>query len=686
MQIDTGATLLANGGLGDGNDTLDVAGTLNTGAGTFDLAIGNDTFVVHDSTNVIGTVIGGAGVDTLNTDIATTANLQVVQTFETLTKTGVGTLNVNGPGTSDFSTINVNAGTLNVAAGADISAAAAGTLTATVATGATLNVNGAFGCGTGSDSLTIAGNVAGNGTIDQCGGDDLLRLRDGANVSSYAGVLDGGAHTVGVGDTVELDIATSLNFAQGTVTNYENLLKSNVGIATLSGAHSYDSTTISGGTLDVDGSLTTPTVAFTNATGTAALNVDGTVQASGATQALITGSAGSNTVSVAAGGTLLASGDLGVGADTLDLAGTLNTGGGVFMLADGDDSFVIHDGTNLIGTVDGGTGFDSLNANISGIADFGAVSTFEQLIKSGAGTLNINGPAPSDFVSVDVQAGTLNIASAGSLNGMQSATVASGATLVVDGSLTFTAGADLFTVAGEVRGLSTIDLLDGADTLTIRDGADLSGLATSISGGTGIDTLTADIAGSATLGGAIDFETLIKTNVGTFNIFGPAASQFDTVLVQGGTLHIGAGAVVDPQTTVVDAGATMTVDGTYIGTIDDDTFTVSGTVNGTGTIGLLAGDDVLSINDGGNISGLTNPLDGGTHTPAGDSVVLNFASGGTFAGGDVINFENLVKQGAGTATLTGAHAYSGGSAVQGGALTVAGGLRRRPCPSPITRL
>ncbi|WP_230979579.1 autotransporter outer membrane beta-barrel domain-containing protein [Steroidobacter gossypii] len=675
VQINTGASLRANGSLGDGNDTLDVAGTLDTGAGTLDLGIGNDTFVVHDSTNVIGTVIGGAGVDTLNTDIATTANLQVVQTFETLTKTGIGTLNVNGPGTSDFSTINVNAGTLNVAVGADISAAPAGTLAATVATGATLNVNGAFGCGTGSDSLTIAGNVTGNGTIDQCGGDDLLRLRDGANLSGYAGVLDGGAHTVGVGDTVELDITTSLDFAQGTVSNYENLLKSNVGIATLSGAHGYDSTTISGGTLNVNGSLTTPTIAFTNVTGTTALTIEGTVQASGPTQTLISGSTGNNSVTVAAGGTLLATGDLGAGDDTLDLAGTLNTGGGVFMLADGDDQFVIHDGTNLIGTVDGGTGFDSLNANIAGVAEFGAVSTFEQLIKSGVGTLNINGPAPSDFVSVDVQAGTLNIAPAGSLNGMQSAAVASGATLVVDGSLTFTSGADLFTVAGEVSGLSTIDMLDGADTLTIRDGADLSGLATSISGGTGTDTLTADIAGSANLGGAIDFETLIKTNVGTFNILGPAASQFDTVLVQGGTLHVGAGAVVDPQTTVVDAGATMTVDGTYTGTIDDDTFTVSGTVNGIGTIDLLAGDDVLTINDGGDISGLTHPIDGGAHTPAGDSVVLNFTSGGTLAGGDVINFENLVKQGAGTATLTAAHAYSGGSAVQGGALTVSGVLQ-----------
>ena len=186
VRVTAAGNLRATGTLGDGADVLDVAGTLNTAAGTFDLAGGDDTFVVHDNTNVIGTVIGGVGTDTLNTNIATTANLDVVQSFETLTKTGTGTLNVDGPGTSDFSTVNINAGTLNVAAGAAISAPVAGTLTATVATGATLNVEGAFGCGTGNDHLTIAGNVTGAGvdrpvrrrrSVDAAGRRERRRLR-----------------------------------------------------------------------------------------------------------------------------------------------------------------------------------------------------------------------------------------------------------------------------------------------------------------------------------------------------------------------------------------------------------------------------------------------------------------------------------------------------------------------------
>ena len=118
--------MLANGTLGDGADTLDVAGTLDTGAGSFDLGAGDDTFVVHDGTNVTGSVLGGAGNDTLNADIAASATLGAVQTFETLTKNGAGTLDIVGPGISDFSIVNVNAGTLAIGAGGALDAPAGG--------------------------------------------------------------------------------------------------------------------------------------------------------------------------------------------------------------------------------------------------------------------------------------------------------------------------------------------------------------------------------------------------------------------------------------------------------------------------------------------------------------------------------------------------------------------------------
>ncbi|WP_408953732.1 autotransporter-associated beta strand repeat-containing protein [Lysobacter sp. Hz 25] len=663
VTVSAGGSLLANGDLGDGSDLLDVAGTLDTGFGSFDLGAGDDTLTIHDGTNIIGTVIAGAGNDTFNTDIATSANLGAVQGFETLSKTGVGTLNVNGPASSDFTTVNVVAGSLNVTAAGSVIAAPGNTLTTTVASGATLNVDGSYSGGALADSFTVSGTVSGSGTIGLAGGDDTLMLNDGAVLNN---VIDGGGH--GAGDTVVLNNAAALSFDGGDTVNFEFLRKDNVGEATLTGAQSFSGgTTLNGGTLSVAGALETPTVALADGT---VLNVGGSLQAAGGTTATLTGSAGVNTVNVAAGASLLASGDLGDGSDLLDVSGTLDTGAGILDLGAGDDSLTIHDGTDIVGTVAGGVGIDNVNANIALSADLGAVQGFETLSKTGVGTLNVNGPASSDFITVDVLAGTLNVAATGAVVA-QNTTIASGTTLQVDGSYSGTSGSDSFIVAGSVAGAGTLDLLDGDDSFTIQDGADLSGLSNAVDGGAGTDTFIADLAGSATLGGAINFETLTKTNTGTLNVDGPAASAFTTVNVNGGTLDIGAAGSIDGAvTTTVAGGAILNVDGTYTGSAGADTMNVSGTVAGSGTIDLAAGDDTLTLNDGAL---LNNVIDGGGHG-TGDTVVLNNAGALSFDAGNTVNFEFLQKDNAGTATLTGTQSFSGGTTLNGGTLSVAGAL------------
>ena len=87
--------------------------------------------------------------------------------------------------------------------------------------------------------------------------------------------------------------------------------------------------------------------------------MDGTLQAAGATQATITGSAGVNTVLVNAGATLSASGDLGDGNDVVTLAGTLDTGAGSLNLGAGDDALTLNDGAVISGAgVDAGAADD----------------------------------------------------------------------------------------------------------------------------------------------------------------------------------------------------------------------------------------------------------------------------------------------------------------------------------------
>jgi len=642
--VNTGGYLLAAGDLGDGADVLDVSGTLDTGGGTLSLGDGDDSFVIHDGTNVIGTVDGGAGMDTRVYDINLTANVGALAGFEGLTKIGTGVLNINGPGASVFEQVQALGGTLNVAAGGDVDDVSS----TTVGAQGTLQVDGTYSGTAGSDTFTVDGRVIGTGTIDLGDGDDLLTIRDGATISMS---IHGGA----ANDTVALDSAVAQTFAGTSVTGFERLLKQNVGTATLIGAHSYDNTTVEGGTLQINGSVETDTLHVYDGT---TVSIDGTVQAAGATQTVITGSAGVDTIIVNQSGNLLATGNLGDGNDVLDIIGTLDTGGGTLSLGDGDDSFIIHDGTIVLGTVAGGAGLDTRVYDITGSAQLGALQEFEGLTKRNTGTLNIMGPAVTTGLQVvAVEGGTLNIGAAGNVTGVEETTVDSGATLNVDGALGFTAGADTFTVAGTVTGGGIIDMLDGDDQLTLLDGADLSGLSTAIDGGAGADTLIIDVGTSATLGGATGFETLIKQGVGHGIIAGPAGSMFDSVFVREGVLEVAAGAVVDPVTTVVDAGATMLVNGIYNGTADADTFTLSGTLAGDGTIDLLDGDDTLTMNTGSDVT-FTGVFD--ANAASSDRFVLSGAGEDSFdaslIGTVFLNFDEFRKEGAGTWRLTGSGA------------------------------
>ncbi|EPJ86104.1 autotransporter-associated beta strand repeat-containing protein [Pseudomonas sp. CFII68] len=671
-------TLVATGDLGASDDVLDVVGTLDTQGGTFALGDGDDTFTVHDGTDVIGTIDGGAGVDTRVYDINLTVDLGQLVSFEGVTKTGTGTLNLNGPGATDLQEVSVLGGTLNIGPAGSVTATLGSTLSTLVGSGATLNVDGSYGCGDGDDSMTVSGTVSGTGTIDLCDGDDTLTLNDGAVLSN---VVSGG-NSITAGDTVVLNNANAFTFDAGNTTNFELLQKENTGIATLIGAQGFNSVNVMAGTLDVDGTLETSNMLLLGGT---TLNVDGVVRGFNGAEAVILGDDDVNTVTIGAGGLLFATGDLAGGNDVLDVFGELNTNGsnfsGVLSLGDGDDLFTLHDGGEVNGVVYGGDGTDTAIADINLTADLGALVQFEVLTKTGSGTLNINGDTdgvlfPSTIQSVNVLEGTLNIGPDGIVAGPDdgspfSTLVASGATLNVDGSYGCGTGNDTMTVGGAVTGSGTIDLCDGDDTLTLNDGADLSGLANALSGGNGTDTVLADIAGSAILGSVVNFETLTKTNIGTLNVDGPTSSSFTTVNVLGGTLDIGAaGAINGVVSTTVASGATLNVDGGYTGSVGNDSFDVSGTVSGSGTIDLAAGDDMLTLNDG---AVLNNIIDGGAHG-AGDTVVLNNANALSFDAGNTINFELLQKDNTGTATLTGTQSFSGGTTINGGMLDVDGAL------------
>ncbi|HEU5137468.1 MAG TPA: autotransporter-associated beta strand repeat-containing protein [Steroidobacteraceae bacterium] len=677
--VGSGATLRATGGLGTGDDVLDVAGTLDLGAATFDLNIGDDTFTIHDGTNIIGTVAGGAGVNTFNTDIAGAANLGAVTGFQSLLKTGGGTLNINGPPASSFSSVTASAGTINVAATGSLT----NIVNTTVASGATLNVTGNYSGSAGADTFALAGAVSGAGAISLGAGDDTLWLNDGASLGS---VINGGTQTTA--DSLVLNNTSAFSFGATGAAGFERLTKQNSGVATLTGSQTYTAgTNINAGTLSVAGTLTSPTVTLGDSS---TFDVRGLVEAAGASPTAMIGSAGSNFLTIASGAMLRATGDLGDGADVLDISGTLNSGAGTLTLGAGDDTLTIHDGTTIVGSVVGGAGINTFNTDIATTANLTAVNGFQTLLKTSAGSLNIDGPGTSNFTTVNASAGTVNVTAAGSIAGVVSTHVASGATLRIDGSYQGSASDDTFLVAGSLRGAGSVDLGAGADlldvtgslnlgsgvfdlgtgddTFTIHDGTSIVG---TVAGGAGINTFNTDIAGSADLGSVTGFQSLLKTGTGTLNINGPAASAFSSVAANAGTINVAAtGDISDVTSTVVANGATLTVNGSYAGSSSADTFAVAGTVSGAGLIDLGAGDDVVTLNDGAVIDAT---ISAGSQSVA-DTLVLDNAATLSVDSGAIAGFEQLTKQNAGTATLTGIHAYSNGTAINAGTLAVSGTL------------
>src|SRR5690606_22760738 len=126
-----------------------------------------------------------------------------------------------------------------------------------------------------------------------------------------------------------------------------------------------------------------------------ALTVNGTVESRTAGSAsTFTGDAGASMITVNAGGTLRANGDLGGGSDAITLAGTLATGAAALSLGDGDDVYTLSDGGAITGSgVNAGAGTDSLIADnaLAQIFDGASVTAFESLTKQNSGLLTLTG-------------------------------------------------------------------------------------------------------------------------------------------------------------------------------------------------------------------------------------------------------------------------------------------------------
>ncbi|WP_165357412.1 autotransporter-associated beta strand repeat-containing protein, partial [Sphingosinicella sp. CPCC 101087] len=561
---------------------------------------------------------------------------------------------------------NINAGTLFIGNGGTT-----GSITSN-----TVNVTGLGALGFDrSDTVTYAGTIQGSGGVTQAGtGTTILtgdNLYSGGTTIS-AGILqlgNGGATGSILGNvansgTLAFNRNNSYTF-DGTITGTGTIAQIGSGTTTLTAANNAGTTRIGAGTLNVNGALTTQDIAMA---GTSTLNVNATMGAFLGGTASLTGDAGASTINVAGGATLRAAGDLGGGSDTVNLTGTLATGGSVLNLGLGDDSLVINDGATIGGArIDGGGGVDDLrvvvnNASSPPTLDSGSVSGFESLTKQGTASLILTGA--HDFSDgVVVEAGRLaigdgttassitgDIRNEGTVDFLNSADQTYGGTLTGSGRLQKQFGGTLV-LTGNNAYTGNTDVLSG---MLIVNGDQ--------SGATGRVTVRSRLGGAGTIGGDVQVNIFgsiapgsgsgipgTLTILGDLALNGLSSLEFDfgaagevggdlnDLIVVGGDLTLDGtinvtqppGGTFGPGVyRIISYGGTLTDGGLNVGSPDHFIQTsIAGQVNLVNSAGLA-----LSFWDGDGGARANGLVDGGSGTwrAAGDQNWTDDT--GTFAG------------------------------------------------------
>jgi filamentous hemagglutinin family protein len=727
-----------------------------TGTGGFsniENLVGNantDSFTLNGGT-LSGSVDGQGGTDTLTGD--NVANAFTVTGTNSGTATGTGGFSniENLVGNANTDSFTLNGGTLsgsvdgqggtdtltgdNVANTFTVTGANSGT--ATGVTGGFTNVESLVG-NANTDSFTLSGGGTLSGSVDGQGGTDTLNADNVVNTFMVTGTGSGTATGVSGGfSNIETVVGgTSTDTVGGTTGNdtfdinggdqvtVSGIAFSNV--ENLDGKAGDDSFTLNGGTLSgsIEGggdndTLTGDNVAnaftVTSANGGAATGVGG-----GFTNVeSLVGNADADSFTLSGGGTLSGSVDGQGGSDTLTGDNVANTftvtsanGGTATGVAGGftnveslvgnadTDSFTLNGGT-LDGSIDGGAGIDTLNAdnvantfmvtgtnngmvtgvaggftnieNISGGTNtdtVGGTTGNDSFVIDGVDQVTVAGITFSNIENLDGKAGDDNFSLSG---GTLSGSIVGGAdndTLTGDNvTNTFTVtGTNSGTATGVTGGFSTVENLTGnaqADSFTFSDAGSLSG---AVDGQGGTDTLTGDSDGNSFTITGTNSGTLTGKTSGWSNVENLVGGNgVDTFTVSGGVVASvdGAGGTSD-LLTGDNTVNTWTLTGSDQGNVNNANGTIAFSnlenltggnlqdsflfTNGDSLTGTLSGGDPTT-NPGDILSVIGNgTTDTALFTPSttmGNGVVNFSGSNINFTGLESIDLSSLL-----TATLS----------------------------------
>ncbi|AEG50605.1 outer membrane autotransporter barrel domain protein [Sphingobium chlorophenolicum L-1] len=577
-----------------------------TGAGTWILT--NQANSYTGTTTVSGGVLGvdkianGGVASSIGQSASAAANL-VIGTGATLRYTG------SGDATDRLFTLGVGTTALE-----------------SVGTGAVVfsNTGAVSYSGSGARVISLGGTNAGNnimgGTIGNQGANVTSLAKNGSGTwiltgnNSFSGstVINDGNLVIGNGGTsgnagtgnVNVTQATStlsfnrsdtFNFT-GTISGPGAIAQIGTGTTVLTAVNSIGAARVDRGTLQVNGALQTAAFAMN---GTGALTVNGTVE--GATPGVasaFTGDAGASAITVNAGGTLRATGDLGDGADMLVLAGVIDTGGAALNLGAGDDGLTLNDGGTISGTVDAGAGTDTLVVNnvAARTIDAAQVTGFEALGKQGTGTLTLTGDHGYS-AGTTISAGILSVGN-GSTTGTLSGNVVNNAALQFN-------RLDTSLFAGNISGTGSLTKL-GLGALFLTGDATHGG-GTTILGGTlsiGNGGTSGSISGDIVNNASLNFNRSGNyTYAGSISGTGAVTTRSGIVNLTGNSNWSGATNVVDDSHLRIASGNTVSSGGSLI--VNRGTLTVSGAGStfqaGSANAVSPSGTAVINVDNGGTL-------------------------------------------------------------------------------------